>query len=97
MADRRNESGGRPSATDSDPSASVRAVLFATGFDEHPYATHGGTLFVVSFKGMLFGITARHVFGEFPHEALLVTQEKHAKKGSRFFSCFDSRSLMMAR
>jgi len=67
-----------------DPSACIRAVFFATEFEEHPYATHGGTLFVTSFGGMLFGITARHVFGEFPPEALLVTQEKRAQKGSRF-------------
>jgi len=45
-----------------DPSACIRAVFFATEFEEHPYATHGGTLFVTSFGGMLFGITARHVF-----------------------------------
>jgi hypothetical protein len=65
-------------------SASVRAVLFATEFDEHPYATHGGTLLVVSFQGKLFGITCRHVFGDFPVEGLLVSQEKLGKKGSRF-------------
>jgi Trypsin-like peptidase domain len=65
-------------------SASVRAVLFATEFEEHPYATHGGTLFVVNFQGKLFGITCRHVFGDFPAEGLLVTQEKQGKKGSRF-------------
>jgi hypothetical protein len=65
-------------------SASVRAVLFATEFDDHPYATHGGTLFVVTFQGKLFGITCRHVFGDFPAEGLLVTQEKSGKKGSRF-------------
>lgn len=73
-------------ASDNDISASVRVVLFATEFDEHPYATHGGTLFIVKFKDMLFGVTARHVLGDFPPEALLVTQEKQAKKGSRFAS-----------
>jgi hypothetical protein len=67
-----------------DISASVRAVLFATGIEEHPFATHGGALFVVSFQRKLFGITCRHVFGDFPPEALLVTQEKQGKKGSRF-------------
>jgi hypothetical protein len=65
-------------------SASARAVLFITKFEDHPYATHGGTLFVVSFKSKLFGVTSKHAFGDFPHEALLVTQEKQAKKGSRF-------------
>ena len=63
---------------------SVRVILFATGLDEHPYATHGGTLFIVSLQGKLFGITCRHVFADFPNDALLVTQEKHAKTGSRF-------------
>jgi hypothetical protein len=79
-----DESKAKTPASASDLSASIRAVLFATEFDEHPYATHGGTLFVVNFKGMLFGLTARHVFGDFPAEALLVTQEKRAEKGSRF-------------
>jgi hypothetical protein len=65
-------------------SASVRAILFATGFEEYPYATHGGALFVIIFRGKLFGITCRHVFGDFPPEGLLVTQEKQGKKGSRF-------------
>lgn len=65
-------------------SSSVRAVLFVTEFDDHPYATYGGTLFVVTFQGKLFGITCRHVFGDFPAEGLLVTQEKSGKKGSRF-------------
>lgn len=65
-------------------SASVRVVLFATEFEEYPYATHGGTLFVVSFQGKLFGVTCRHVFGDCPAEGLLVTQEKHGTKGSRF-------------
>jgi hypothetical protein len=67
-----------------DISASVRAVLFATEFEEHPYATHGGTLLVVSFQGKLFGITCRHVFGDFPAEGLLVTQQKRGRTGSRF-------------
>jgi hypothetical protein len=67
-----------------DISASVRAMLFATEFEEHPYATHGGTLFVVCFQGKLFGITCRHVFGDFPAEGLLVTQEKQGRQGSRF-------------
>jgi hypothetical protein len=40
-----------------DISDSVRAVFFATRFEEHPYATNGGTLLVVSFQGKLFGIT----------------------------------------
>ena len=65
-------------------SASARAVLFMTMFEDHPYATHGGTLFIVSFRGKLFGVTSKHAFGDFPHKALLVSQEKRGKKGSRF-------------
>ncbi|MDA9391406.1 hypothetical protein WN73_12180 [Bradyrhizobium sp. CCBAU 45394] len=71
---------------ESELASAVRAVLFATGLEEFPYATHGGTLFVVSFASKLFGVTCRHVFGDFPPEALLVTQDRHGKKGSRFAS-----------
>jgi hypothetical protein len=40
----------------------------------------------VSFAGKLFGVTCRHIFGDFAPEALLVTQERHGKRGSRFAS-----------
>jgi hypothetical protein len=60
----------------------VRPVFFQTDYEEFPYATHGGTLFLVVFGGRVYGVTCAHVFGDFPHGRLFVTQEKHAKKGS---------------
>src|SRR5262249_36492599 len=61
----------------------VRPVFFQTEFEEFRYATHGGTLFLVSFRGMTYGLTCRHVFQDFALEQLFVAQEKQAKKGSR--------------
>ena len=75
-----------PDTPESRVAASVRAVLFATGIDDFPYATHGGVLFVVAFGGKLFALTCRHVFKDFPAEALLITQERHGQKGSGFAS-----------
>jgi hypothetical protein len=34
-----------------DFAAAVRPVFFQTEFEEFLYATHGGTLFLVSFRG----------------------------------------------
>jgi hypothetical protein len=60
----------------------VRPVFFQTEHDEFLYATHGGTLFLVSFRGRVYGVTCAHVFGDFLHGRLFVTQERRAKKGS---------------
>jgi hypothetical protein len=65
-----------------DFSDAVRAVFFQTEYDEFFYATHGGTLFMVCFPTRLYGLTCKHVFGDFQLGKLFVTQEKHAKKGS---------------
>jgi hypothetical protein len=45
----------------------VRPVFFQTEYEEFPYATHGGTLFPVVFRGRVYGVTCTHVFGDFPH------------------------------
>jgi hypothetical protein len=29
----------------------VRPIIFNTGYEDFPYATHGGTAFVISYKG----------------------------------------------
>jgi hypothetical protein len=63
-------------------SSAVRPVFFHTDLDEFLYATHGGTLFIVNFRDKLYAITCGHVFKDFPHGMLFVTQEKQAKKGS---------------
>lgn len=62
----------------------VRPVFFQTDYEEFLYATDGGTLFLVRFKGRIYGITARHVFtgNGFEPNRLFVTQEKYAKKGT---------------
>src|SRR6516165_2330229 len=60
----------------------VRPVFFQTEQKEFLYATHGGTLFLVVFRGRVYGVTCAHVFGDFPHGRLFITQEKRAQKGS---------------
>src|SRR5882757_8015263 len=45
-----------------DFAAAIRPVFFQTEFEEFLYATHGGTLFLVSFRGKTYGLTCRHVF-----------------------------------
>lgn len=65
-----------------DFTAAVRPVFFRTGLEEFQYATHGGTLFLVSFRGRVYGLTCQHVFQDFTLEQLFITQEKQAQKGS---------------
>jgi len=60
----------------------VRPVFFQTEYEEWLYATHGGTLFLIVFQGRVYGLTCAHVFGDFSHGQLFVTQEKQAQKGS---------------
>jgi hypothetical protein len=66
-----------------DFSESVRAVFFQTEFEDFLYATHGGTLFLVSFRGRVYALTCKHVFGDFPEGTLFITQEKQGIKGSK--------------
>jgi hypothetical protein len=68
--------------TEQDFSAAVRPVFFHTDQEDFLYATHGGTLFVVSFRDKLYVVTCRHVFQDFPHGMLYITQEKFAQKDS---------------
>lgn len=62
----------------------IRPVFFQTEYEEFLYATDGGTLFLVRYKGRIYGITARHVFTGrgFEPNRLFVTREKFAKKGT---------------
>lgn len=61
---------------------SIRPVFFETEFDEFRYATHGGTLFIVKFRGRPYAVTCKHVMGDFDVRKLFVTQQKQADKGS---------------
>jgi hypothetical protein len=65
-----------------DFSDAVRAVLFQTEYEEFLYATYGGTLFVVSFQGRFYGLTCRHVFGDFEPGQMFISQHKVALKGT---------------
>jgi hypothetical protein len=60
----------------------IRPVFFQTDHEEFMYATHGGTAFVVKFRGHLYALTCGHVFKDFPHGALFIIDEKHATEGS---------------
>jgi hypothetical protein len=69
-------------AVGQDIGEAIRPVFFQTEYEDFLYATHGGTLFVVNYEGKPYGITCGHVFQDFEHGQLFVTQEKQASKGS---------------
>jgi hypothetical protein len=66
-----------------DFSDAVRAAFYQTEYEDFVYATNGGTLFLVSFCGRVYGLTCKHVIGNFEPGRLFITQEKHATKGSK--------------
>jgi hypothetical protein len=55
-----------------DFATSVRPILFDTGLDQFRYATHGGSAFVVAYKGRPYAITCRHVFQDFDEGQLTI-------------------------
>src|SRR6202008_2449447 len=66
----------------------TRFVFFDTGLEEWPYATHGGPLFVILYRGKPYGLTCRHVFKTFDWGQLAVTDERHGRAiaGLRYLS-----------
>ncbi|WKW49705.1 hypothetical protein [Rhodomicrobium lacus] len=68
-------------------SESVRPAFFWTGYEDWPYATHGGTILLVQFNHQVFGLTCRHIFGDginrFEESNLFVPEVKLAKVGAR--------------
>jgi hypothetical protein len=54
----------------------TRFVFFDTSVDEWQWATDGGTLFVVAYRGKPYAITCRHVFKSFDWGQLIVTTEQ---------------------
>ena len=58
----------------------VRFVMFETVVEGWEYATHGGTLFLVCFRNRVFGITCKHVLGDFEWSQLCVTDRKHGDR-----------------
>jgi hypothetical protein len=60
----------------------VRPVFFKTDFEEWLYATHGGTLFLIRFRGRVYALTCNHVFKDFPTGRLFIVGKKYAQKGN---------------
>ena len=52
-----------------------RFVFFDTGESEWQYGTHGGTLFIVLYKGVPYGLTCQHVLKDFDWHQLVVTDQ----------------------
>jgi hypothetical protein len=55
----------------------ARFVFFDTGYPQWQFATHGGTIFVVRYKRRPYGLTCRHVLGDFDWRQLIVTDQRH--------------------
>ncbi|MCC7252371.1 hypothetical protein [Hyphomicrobium sp.] len=54
----------------------TRFVFFDTGLDYWQYATHGGTLFVVTYAGRPYALTCRHVLKDFEWRQIVVTNAR---------------------
>jgi hypothetical protein len=54
----------------------VRMVFFDTGNASWRYATHGGTCFVVSYRGRPYGFICAHVRQDFEWRQLVITDTK---------------------
>jgi hypothetical protein len=63
---------------------SVRFAMFRTGVEGWEYSTHGGTAFIVNFRGKPFGLTCRHVLRDFYWGQLAIAAAKFGRKGSQF-------------
>jgi len=57
----------------------VRFVFFETGIEDHAYATHGGSAFIVNYRGRCYGLTAGHVRQDFEWRQLVLTDTKFGK------------------
>lgn len=62
---------------------SIRPILFQTDLDDFQYATHGGTVFVVEYKGRPYGITCKHVLEDFNYDGLVVMGSFDFRKGDK--------------
>src|SRR5688572_1867050 len=61
---------------------SARFVFFDTGYAGWEYATHGGTLFVVLYKGKPYALSCLHVRKDFEWEQLVVTDKRIGSKAA---------------
>jgi hypothetical protein len=60
----------------------VRFICFETHLEDFRLATHGGTAFVVKYKGRPFAITCRHVFQDFSIDDLVITDARLGRKAA---------------
>jgi hypothetical protein len=60
--------------------AACRYIMFDTDYDDWAVATNGGTMFVVTYQGTPYGLTARHNKHAFEWNRLLVTNTKFGHK-----------------
>ena len=58
----------------------ARFVFFDTGHEEWTFGTHGGTAFVVNYKGKCYGLTATHVRKDFEWSQLIITDQREGTK-----------------
>jgi hypothetical protein len=58
----------------------ARFVFFDTGHEEWVYATHGGTAFVVNYKGKCYALSATHVRKDFDWSQLVITDLREGTK-----------------
>lgn len=63
-----------------DIKTAVRFVMFETEYEGWEYGTHGGTCFVVLFRGKPYCLTARHVLQDFAWSQLCVTSTKFGRQ-----------------
>ena len=61
---------------------SARFVFYDTGYAGCEYATHGGTLIVVLYKGKPYALTCLHIRKDFKWEQLVVTDKRTGSKAA---------------
>jgi hypothetical protein len=57
----------------------ARFVMFETDDPNWKYATHGGTIWLASYQGQVFGLTCKHILKDFAWHQLCVTDERFGK------------------
>lgn len=62
--------------------AAIRPILFQTPNNDYPYVTNGGTIFIVKFRGVLYGVTCMHALRGFDLGTLFVLSDKNPNNKS---------------
>jgi hypothetical protein len=72
--------------------AAARFVFFDTGHEEWRYGTHGGTAFVVNYKGKCYALTAAHVRKDFDWSQLVITDLREGTKQAPIRAVYSASS-----